>query len=171
MINTNGLELLRRESLAAELAAAKAATWNCTCNSTAWTRKATGALRGADLLAQKQAVIEKIVDHDLPTTLVCTLAKGVNEDQVGPLVRLALAAPQLRGITFQPATWAGRFDRSCDPMNRITLADVVRPDRRAERGHVAGRRLQAAAVLQPQLLQLHVCGRGGPMARPCRCPA
>ena len=36
-----------------------------------------------------------------------------------------MRTPQLRGITFQPATWAGRFAPSFDPMSRITLADVV----------------------------------------------
>ncbi len=124
MINTNGLELLRRENLAAELAARRPHL-ELYLQLDGLDEESHRALRGADLLAKKKAVIEKIVAHDLPTTLVCTLAKGVNEEQVGPLLQLALRTPQLRGITFQPATWAGRFDRSCDPMSRLTLADVV----------------------------------------------
>jgi uncharacterized radical SAM superfamily Fe-S cluster-containing enzyme len=52
--------------------------------------------------------------------------RGVNEEQVGPLLRLGLATPSLRGITFQPATFAGRFALDADPLRRLTLADVVR---------------------------------------------
>jgi uncharacterized radical SAM superfamily Fe-S cluster-containing enzyme len=124
MINTNGLELLHQENLAAKLAARKPHL-ELYLQLDGLDAESHRTLRGADLLAQKRAVIEKIIDHDLATTLVCTLANGVNEDQVGPLLQLALQTPQLRGITFQPATWAGRFDPTCDPMNRITLADVV----------------------------------------------
>jgi uncharacterized radical SAM superfamily Fe-S cluster-containing enzyme/prolipoprotein diacylglyceryltransferase len=124
MINTNGLELLHREDLAAQLAARKPHL-ELYLQLDGLDAESHKSLRGADLLAQKQRVIEKVVANDLPTTLVCTLVKGVNESQVGPLVSLAIGTPQLRGITFQPATWAGRFDCRTDPMSRITLADVV----------------------------------------------
>jgi uncharacterized radical SAM superfamily Fe-S cluster-containing enzyme/prolipoprotein diacylglyceryltransferase len=124
MINTNGLELLHREGLAAELAARKPHL-ELYLQFDGLDRESHIALRGADLLARKQAIVETIVAHDLPTTLVCTLAKGVNEDQVGPLVQWAVGVPQLRGITFQPATWAGRFDRSYDQASRLTLAGVI----------------------------------------------
>jgi uncharacterized radical SAM superfamily Fe-S cluster-containing enzyme/prolipoprotein diacylglyceryltransferase len=124
MINTNGLELLCRKNLAADLAAQRPHL-ELYLQLDGLDTESHRMLRGLDLLARKQEIIEKIVANDLPTTLVCTLVKGVNENQVGPLVSLALRTPQLRGITFQPATWAGRFDRSFDPMSRITLADVV----------------------------------------------
>lgn len=124
MINTNGLELLRRHDLAAELAARRPHL-ELYLQLDGLDAESHQALRGADLAAQKQAVLTQIIRHGLPTTLVCTLAKGINEDQLEPLLNLALRTPQIRGITFQPATWAGRFDRSCDPLSRITLADVV----------------------------------------------
>ena len=44
---------------------------------------------------------------------------------MGRLLRLGLSTRQLRGITYQPATWSGRFHRSADPLDRVTLADVV----------------------------------------------
>lgn len=124
MINTNGLELLCRKNLAAELAARKPHL-ELYLQLDGLDTESHRVLRGLDLLARKQEIIEKIVANDLPTTFVCTLVKDVNESQVGPLVSLALRTPQLRGITFQPATWAGRFDQRFDPMSRITLADVV----------------------------------------------
>jgi len=124
MINTNGLELLNRATLAAELARRRPRLelWLQFDGLDAGSHL---ALRGADLLEQKRAVIEKIVQFDLPTTLVCTLVKGVNEQQVGPLFRLGLQTRQLRGITFQPATFCGRFRREANRLDRITAADVV----------------------------------------------
>ncbi len=125
MINTNGLALLENDTLAAELARRKPGL-ELYLQMDGLDAKSHRALRGADLLEAKRAVIDKIVEHDLPTTLVCTVVKGVNEGQVGKLLRLGLDTPQLRGITFQPATWSGRFSQGIDPLDRVTLADVVR---------------------------------------------
>jgi uncharacterized radical SAM superfamily Fe-S cluster-containing enzyme/prolipoprotein diacylglyceryltransferase len=125
MINTNGLELVRSETLAGELAR-RTPRLELFLQMDGLDVESHLALRGADLLEQKRAVIQRIIENDLPTTLVCTVAKGVNEHQLGELVRLGLATRPLRGITFQPATWSGRFDRSTDPLDRVTAADVVR---------------------------------------------
>jgi uncharacterized radical SAM superfamily Fe-S cluster-containing enzyme len=54
------------------------------------------------------------------------VARGVNERQVGELLRFGLSTRQVRGITFQPATFSGRFRRDRDALDRVTLADVVR---------------------------------------------
>ena len=124
MINTNGLELLRRDGLAAELARRRPRL-ELALQCDGLDAQSHVALRGADLAEQKRAVIRKAVEHDIPSTLVCTLVKGVNEDQVGPLLRLGLQTRQIRGITLQPATFSGRFGRDADPLDRITLGDCV----------------------------------------------
>ena len=125
MINTNGLALLESDTLAAELAMRKPRLELC-LQLDGLDAQSHLVLRGADLVERKRAVIEKIIAHDLPTTLVATVVKGVNEQQVAELLRLGLATPQLRGITYQPATWSGRFRPPADPLSRVTLADVVR---------------------------------------------
>jgi uncharacterized radical SAM superfamily Fe-S cluster-containing enzyme/prolipoprotein diacylglyceryltransferase len=125
MINTNGLALLDNDTLAAELAKRKPRL-ELFLQFDGLDAKTHLALRGADLLERKRALIDKIVHHDLPTTLVCTPVKGVNEHQLGSLLQFALNIRQVRGITFQPATWSGRFNRSIDVVDRVTLADVVR---------------------------------------------
>ncbi len=125
MINTNGLELLNNKTLAAELASRKPRL-ELSLQIDGLDSQSHLALRGADLLEQKRAVIDKIVAFDLPTTLVCTVTKGINERQLGELLRWAMKIRQCRGITFQPAAWCGRFDLGFDPLNRITLADVIR---------------------------------------------
>ena len=125
MINTNGLALLDDDRLAAELAARRPKL-ELSLQFDGLDAESYTTLRGADLLAKKEVVIRKIVEHDLPTTLVATVARGVNEGQLGRILRFGLKTRQLRGITYQPATWSGRFDGETDPLDRITLADVVR---------------------------------------------
>jgi len=124
MINTNGLELLNNQTLAAELANRKPRLELC-LQIDGLDSRSHLALRGEDLLPQKRTIIDKIIELDLPTTLVCTVTKGVNERQLGDLLRWGLEIRQCRGITFQPAAWCGRFGLGADPLDRITLADVV----------------------------------------------
>ncbi len=125
MINTNGLELLRGNGLAAALAARRKGL-QLFLQLDGLDAESHLALRGADLLARKRAVLEVLVRHDLPTNLACTIVRGVNEQQVGELLTLGMNTPQIRGITYQPATWSGRFEQAIDPLDRITLADVIR---------------------------------------------
>ena len=159
MINTNGLEFLRGDDLAAGLAARRQGL-QLFLQLDGLDAASHVALRGSDLLARKQAVIETIVRHDLPTNLACTIVRGVNEDQVGELLKLGLNTPQIRGITFQPATWSGRFEHAMDPLERVTLADVIRLLAQQSGGLLDRRRLSPAALLASQLLQLHVSSRG-----------
>ena len=125
MINTNGLELLRREGLAAELAR-RLPRLELSLQMDGLDHQAHLGLRGDDLLDQKRRVLEIIAAHRLPTTLVATVARGINESQLGPLLQLGLGTRSIRGLTIQPATWCGRYDPARDPLNRVTLADVVR---------------------------------------------
>jgi hypothetical protein len=124
VINTNGLQLLN-DDLAAQLAARRPGL-QLFLQLDGLDSGSHVALRGADLLARKRAVLDQIVRYDLPTNLACTVVKGVNEGQLGDLFDLGLRTPQLRGITYQPATWSGRFQHKIDPLDRVTMADVIR---------------------------------------------
>jgi uncharacterized radical SAM superfamily Fe-S cluster-containing enzyme/prolipoprotein diacylglyceryltransferase len=125
MVNTNGLALLDGGDLAAELASRRKRL-ELYLQFDGLDAESHIALRGADLLKEKRKVVETIVAHGIPTTLVCTVARGVNERQLGDLLRWGLAVPQIRGITYQPATWSGRFSRQADALDRVTLADAIR---------------------------------------------
>lgn len=124
MINTNGLELLRSRTLADELAR-RTPRLELNLQFDGLDAETYVTLRGEDLSQKKRSILEKICQHNLPTTLVCTVARNVNEHEIGPLLRLAIDTPQIRGITFQPATFSGRFAPDGDPTDRSTLADVI----------------------------------------------
>ena len=145
MLNTNGLELVRDRTLAAELARRKPHL-ELSLQLDGLDHDSHQVLRGADLLAEKEAVLQVIREYDLPTTLVCTVVRDVNEMQLGPLLRRGIETPQIRGITYQPATWSGRYDAAQDPLDRLTLADVIRLVARTVRRTAGGGRFPAAAV-------------------------
>jgi 7,8-dihydro-6-hydroxymethylpterin dimethyltransferase len=125
MIDTNGRQLARDAGLAAELAR-RTPRLELNLQLDGLDAASHVALRGAELLAEKQAALARSVEHRLPTTLVCTVVLGVNESELGPLLKLGLQTPIVRGITFQPATWVGRYEPDANPLERVTLADVIR---------------------------------------------
>jgi hypothetical protein len=121
MVNTNGLLLPK---LAADLARLKPRL-ELYLQMDGFDAKSHVALRGKDLVDEKRRAIAAIVEHDLPTTLVCTVVKGVNDGELAAILDHALAIPTLRGVTFQPATYSGRFTLDATALSRTTLADVL----------------------------------------------
>ncbi len=84
------------------------------------------SLRGEPLLDVKLRALEQLGRAGVRTTLVTTLQPGVNEQEIGPIVRFGLERPWITGISFQPATYSGRFVAPEQLEQRITFPDVVR---------------------------------------------
>lgn len=59
--------------------------------------------------------------------LVPTLAKGVNDSQVGGILRFAAENRDIiKGVNFQPIAFTGRIDQAQREKKRITIPDVLR---------------------------------------------
>ena len=71
-------------------------------------REALMQLRGADLTRIRIEALEALERNNISTTLVVTLKKGVNDDEIADIVRFALQWRCVRGVTFQPIQDAGR---------------------------------------------------------------
>lgn len=84
------------------------------------------ALRGEPLLETKLKALEKLGEAGIHVTLVSTLQGGVNEDQMGPLVRFGVERPWITGISFQPATYSGRHVLPQELEQRVTFPDVIK---------------------------------------------
>jgi uncharacterized radical SAM superfamily Fe-S cluster-containing enzyme len=82
------------------------------------------AIRGRDLRELKQRALDNCADAGLTVTLVAAVEKGVNEHEVGPLIRHGLSHPAVRSIAFQPVTHSGRHVEF-DPLTRLTNSDVL----------------------------------------------
>ncbi|MEZ0183178.1 MULTISPECIES: radical SAM protein [Flavobacterium] len=83
-------------------------------------------LRGEDLTEVRKKAIEHLNQFNISTTLVITLQKGENDDEIGQIIEYALQQKCIRGVTFQPTQVAGRNDNYDDLSGRITLTEVRR---------------------------------------------
>jgi len=123
MLNTNGKRIARDDRFLAELAEIKpniyfqfdgfdSATWS--------------AIRGEpDILPEKLRALDRLAEIGCTVILVPAIERGVNEHEVGSIVRFGIDHPAVKGINFQPAFHAGRHGRH-DPMQRITNPDILR---------------------------------------------
>src|SRR5438128_667477 len=75
--------------------------------------------RNADLRRVKRESVERLSGAGIFTTLTMTAALGVNDDEIGAVVRYGLATPFVGGIAIQPQFGSGR-SAALDPRNRLT---------------------------------------------------
>jgi len=84
------------------------------------------ALRGADLRDVRRRALENLNARNVSTTLVVTVRRGLNDDELGEIVEHAAAQPCVRGVTFQPVQDAGRNEGYDPAVHRLTLTEVRR---------------------------------------------
>jgi uncharacterized radical SAM superfamily Fe-S cluster-containing enzyme len=83
-------------------------------------------LRGADLREVRRKALQALNDNGVSTTLVVTLKKGLNDDEVGAIISFAATHDCIRGVTFQPIQEAGRAEGYDPSRDRLTLSEVRR---------------------------------------------
>jgi uncharacterized radical SAM superfamily Fe-S cluster-containing enzyme len=125
MLNTNGIRIARDAAFVAELAKLKPG-FEVYLQFDSLKREALENLRGADLRKVRAEALANLEAAGISTTLVSVVKKGVNDGEIGDIVRHALTYKCVRGITFQPVQDAGRnldFDKNRD---RMLLTDIRR---------------------------------------------
>lgn len=95
-------------------------------------------LRGGDLREVRSRALANLGDAGVPTTLVCVIKAGMNDDEIAELVDFAIAQPHVVGLQFQPMKQAGRADN---------YSRSQRGDAAAVRAALA--RYAGSAVVQP----------------------
>jgi uncharacterized radical SAM superfamily Fe-S cluster-containing enzyme len=125
MVNTNGVRLARERAFAERLATYRPA-FEVYLQFDSLEREALMRLRGADLRSVRRQAVETCNELDIPVNLVCTVAKGVNDHELGRIVDYALEQPCVRGVTFQPVQAAGRICGYDPARDRLTLTEVRR---------------------------------------------
>jgi uncharacterized radical SAM superfamily Fe-S cluster-containing enzyme len=81
-------------------------------------------LRGVDLSDVRRRALDRLNEHNISTTLVVTLKKGLNDDEIGSIIDFALAQRCVRGVTFQPVQVAGRLEEFDPSRDRLTLGEI-----------------------------------------------
>lgn len=125
MINTNGLRIAREPGFAERLAGYMPG-FEVYLQFDSLKRDALMALRGADLTRVRIEALEALERNNISTTLVVTLKKGVNDDEIADIVRFALDWRCVRGVTFQPIQDAGRNEAFDARRHRMVLTEVRR---------------------------------------------
>ncbi|MBR5343909.1 MAG: radical SAM protein [Oscillospiraceae bacterium] len=123
-LNTNGLRLASEPDYAKELRAAGLNTVFLQFDGL--DDKVYITLRGRPLLEQKKRCVDNCAEAGLGVVLVPVIAAGVNEDQLGPILRYALEkSPAVRGVHIQPISYFGRcaLERPARP---LTIPAVLR---------------------------------------------
>jgi len=125
MVNTNGIRIAEDEAFAKRLAGYMP-DFEVYLQFDSFERHALMTLRGADLRDTRTRALERLNRLGVSTTLVVTLKKGLNDQEIGRIIDFALEQPAVRGVTFQPIQAAGRLDQFNPSTDRLTLTEVRR---------------------------------------------
>lgn len=122
-LNTNGLRLAEDEKLAAELGRFQGG-FEVYLQFDGFDPKTHERLRGRDLAEIKTKAIANLAKYKVPVTLVATVAKGVNDGELGRIVEFGINAGNIRGINFQPVAFWGRLE-NVDKKDRLTITGII----------------------------------------------
>jgi uncharacterized radical SAM superfamily Fe-S cluster-containing enzyme len=125
MLNTNGLRIAQEPDFAARLADYQPG-FEVYLQFDSLRDEVNQVLRGAKLAATRQRALDTLNRLGISTTLVATVKKGLNDDELGQIIDFALTQPCVRGVTFQPIQRAGRTEGYDPARDRLTLTEVRR---------------------------------------------
>lgn len=125
MLNTNGLRLAQDPAFVERLAS-YAPGFEIYLQFDSLREEPLRHLRGENLLEIRRRALENLNRWNLSTTLVVTLKKGLNDGEIGDILRFALTQKCVRGVSFQPVQAAGRLKGFDPARDRLTLSEVRR---------------------------------------------
>ena len=125
MINTNGVRIAQDFEFVEKLAQSGLHGLEIYLQFDSLNNEVTQTLRGADLSRIRKQALDNLNRVGLSTTLVVTVAKGVNDHDIGNIIRFATKQPCVRGVTLQPIQFAGRTE-NVNSKNRLTVSEIRR---------------------------------------------
>jgi uncharacterized radical SAM superfamily Fe-S cluster-containing enzyme len=126
-ISTNGLKIASDYGFCLELARRKAYV---NLQLDALSNPALRVLRGSgDHQQVKERALDNLEKAGVRTTIVSTVAKNINDDQIGDCIRLLFERDFILSLMFQPAAYTGYGGAHFaphDPLDVMTIPDIVR---------------------------------------------
>jgi uncharacterized radical SAM superfamily Fe-S cluster-containing enzyme len=153
LVNTNGIAIARDDALLALLQRHRERV-EVYLQFDGHSAEASTHHRGADIRRFKERALERLSAAGLFTTLTMTAALGVNDDEIGYVVKRALDTPYVGGVTIQPVFGSGR-SAGLDPLDRLTHTGVLARLESQTAGLVTWRDLTALPCSHP-----HCCSVG-----------
>lgn len=125
MLNTNGIRIAKDADFAERLAT-YAPDFEIYLQFDSFRDTVLEQMRGASLTSIREGALQRLNELNLSTTLVVTVQKNLNDDELGDVIDFALRQKCVRGVTFQPTQIAGRLENFNHQTDRITLTEVRR---------------------------------------------
>jgi uncharacterized radical SAM superfamily Fe-S cluster-containing enzyme len=123
MLNTNGKRIATDDAFVAQLAEIRP---NIYFQFDGFESETYRIIRGEpDILPKKLLALDRLAEAGCSVILVPAVERGVNEKEIGAIVRFGLSHPAVKGINFQAAFHAGRHSTH-DPMQRMTNPDIIK---------------------------------------------
>jgi len=123
MLNSNGIKIANEPGFAERLAKYKPG-FEVYLQFDSFKPERVKSLRGVDLTSVKKKAIENLNKFNISTTLVVTLQKGLNDEEIGDIIKYALSQKCIRGVVFQPIQIAGRLEDFDPSKDRFTLTET-----------------------------------------------
>ncbi|WP_161604558.1 radical SAM protein [Roseiconus nitratireducens] len=83
-------------------------------------------LRAANPTHVRERVIQRLEKLGIVMQLTMTLTRGVNDAEVGWVIDTAMRHSHIKLVALQPVTYSGRYQLAREPIDRLTLSDVVK---------------------------------------------
>jgi uncharacterized radical SAM superfamily Fe-S cluster-containing enzyme len=122
MINTNGIRLARDRSFAPALAALGVHVY---LQFDGFEERTQLTIRGRSLTAEKIRALERCAEAGVSVSLAAAVERGINEHELGAIIRFGIEHPAVTGVFIQPVTHSGRFRPESDPLEKLTNSDVI----------------------------------------------
>ncbi|MBK1853882.1 radical SAM protein [Verrucomicrobiaceae bacterium 5K15] len=131
LVNTNGVLIAKDDVFLTELGQrARRGNFQLYLQFDGTGPEAQKALRGGDLRAMKQRVMERCAQENIPVTLAMTVTPQ-NVAELWSTIQFGLAHDNCRGVSFQPMFWSGRMpdgiaaNQLTPEASRLNAADII----------------------------------------------
>ena len=122
-ISTNGLALLREPALLTALARRNVVI---SLQFDGFDDAVYEKLRGRPLRDEKRRILDLLAKAAVTTSLTVTLAGGVNERELGPILEYFFSQRHVVSLMIQPVAFVGRAAGMRGREDRLTIPDVIR---------------------------------------------
>jgi uncharacterized radical SAM superfamily Fe-S cluster-containing enzyme len=122
-ICSNGIALAQNEALVARLAELGA---RVALSFDTFELEADYALQGAHLVELKLRCLDLLEKHQVDTTLIPVMTRGVNDHEIGRIIEYALTKRCVRHVEVHTMTYTGQGGTSFPRDGRISIHEVVK---------------------------------------------
>ena len=132
-ICTNGIKLVEDESMVRRIAEVGG---RVALSLDTFEKEADFKMQGAHLVKMKLRCLDLLEKYDVNTTLIPVVTRGYNDHEVGKMIELTLARPNIRHIEFHTITYTGQGGTTFDRSGRISIYEVLERARDQTNGWV-----------------------------------